>query len=382
MITKKRVAIIAGGVVLGAALFLFITEYLFFFPFTYYSLDIECHTKLTQSTDEVTVLFVGDIMLDETARASVRSFGYDYPFVKTKHLIERADVAIGNLEGPVTSKCTKIPGKKWSYQVSPRAARGLAVAGFDGMILANNHMTDCGDAGITESIQHLNAAGVVPFGGGLTPQAARKPYIVKRKGVTIGVLAYLAPYIYLKGKKFSYFNYSASRYHGGGAYGLRRDVKADVKALKAKVDVVVVVYHVGDRYIKKLRPDHMKMLHGTIDMGADAVVCHGTHIAGPVGSYKGRPVIQGVGNFAFGSVNPWATFGLISVLHINRTTKRITRTQNIPVYTNNFKPLVNHRPLVLKGLMARKFLTSLMERSAPFESRLVRHGNKLWQRFP
>jgi poly-gamma-glutamate capsule biosynthesis protein CapA/YwtB (metallophosphatase superfamily) len=385
MKTKSKVSQFSftKRVVLGIVLLLVLTsafilsEFVFYFPMTYMSLDIDQNTKINSRSSDVTVLIVGDIMLGKLARGYVKTAGYDFPFQKTNHLIRNADLSIGNLEGPISEKCRKNPYKKWSYQVSPKAALGLKKGGFNAMVLANNHIRDCGDIGVKESILHLKKAGIFSFGGGETIEKAHAPLIKEIKGVKIAVFSYLAPYIYVQGRPFSYKPYAVSKRQAGGAYGIARKVRKDIQKVRKNVDVVIVIYHVGDRYLKSLKDVHVKLLKKAIIAGADAVVCHGTHIAGPIGTFRSKPIFYGIGNFAFGSMNPNANYGLISLLYIDSKRKTIRKGEAIPIYTNNLNPLIGFRPLVLKGYRSKKVLENIINRSKTYSSNLKRVKNRI-----
>jgi poly-gamma-glutamate synthesis protein (capsule biosynthesis protein) len=71
----------------------------------------------------------------------------------------------------------------------------------------------------------------------------------------------------------------------------------DIKALRAKADIVVASCHWG------LNRDHLQYMteiaHAAIDAGADVVLGHGPHYILPVELYKGKPIFYGMGNLTF-----------------------------------------------------------------------------------
>src|SRR5690606_27509356 len=79
----------------------------------------------------LTVAAVGDIMLGGTAEPELRRFGYDYPFERVAPLLRAADLAFGNLEGPLTHRGVA-HAKQYVFRSPPeQVAPALARAGFD-----------------------------------------------------------------------------------------------------------------------------------------------------------------------------------------------------------------------------------------------------------
>ena len=75
----------------------------------------------------LTIAAVGDIMMDGTARPEFRKFGYDYPFVHVGKYLSRADIALGNLEGPLTTGGSVDVEKKYVFRSPPdKVAAALA----------------------------------------------------------------------------------------------------------------------------------------------------------------------------------------------------------------------------------------------------------------
>lgn len=52
--------------------------------------------------DEITISFVGDIMLSRGVQRYLEEFGYDYPYEDVRDLFLQDDLTVGNLECPIT----------------------------------------------------------------------------------------------------------------------------------------------------------------------------------------------------------------------------------------------------------------------------------------
>lgn len=343
-------------------------EFTGYYPLTTLFLDTRGSTRLTKTEDQLRLLFVGDIMLGDWAERTFQTEGYDYAFSATRGLLRSADLAIGNLEGPIASKGQRVTHKRWSYKVHPEAAFALSRAGFDLMTLANNHIQDCGDSGIKESMAYLAQAGVISFGAGLTGQEAHRPAIVEVKGVSIAFLGYILPNMLLNGRKASTRKLSWAPGRGGSAWGEIKTVARDIRLAKKRAHVVIVSLHLSDRYQPSPEPFERQACRQVIDAGADAVIGHGSHIFGPIERYRGKPILYSIGNFAFGSRNPRARYSLIAFLDITSSVRRLSALSALPIYTNNFRSWTPFQPKVVMGFPARRALSDLAAQSRQYNT--------------
>ena len=143
--------------------------------------------------DTLELIFAGDIMTHgPQIRAAAQSDGsYDFAqsFGLVRPAIERADLAIGNLE-------TTFGGKPYSgYPMfsSPEAlAVALREAGFDVLTTSNNHSCDRRGYGITHTIDVLDSLGIATTGSyrNLNERPARTPLIQSVRGIKLAILAY------------------------------------------------------------------------------------------------------------------------------------------------------------------------------------------------
>jgi poly-gamma-glutamate capsule biosynthesis protein CapA/YwtB (metallophosphatase superfamily) len=231
-----------------------------------------------------------------------------------------------------------------SYRVRPELAHSLLRAGINVVTLANNHLLDCGRAGVVETLEALKAAGISPIGGGVTREAAHMPVIRQTGRHRIGLLGY-------------YWNRrcAAMRDLPGSATDTPEALETDIRALRDRVDRVVVTFHWGVPYTREPAPEDRAKAHFAIDCGADLVIGHHQHVVQPFEVYRGRPIFYGVGNFAFGSGNSQAE-GLLIGVHFN---DRNTRVHVYPLYVKNRDPRVAYQPKVMRGAGADRILLKL-----------------------
>src|SRR5712692_10503760 len=137
----------------------------------------------------LSLIAVGDIMLGGRAKGVLAKHGAVYPFEAVLPLLQRASLVLGNLEGPFTQKARR-EHRNYSYRLNPALAIALTRAGIHVVTLANNHLLDCGRAGVLETLDALACAGVAPLGAGVNEQAAHAPVIRQAGQWQIGLLGY------------------------------------------------------------------------------------------------------------------------------------------------------------------------------------------------
>ena len=202
--------------------------------------------------------------------------------------VRAADLAIVNLESPLCVGGRAIKKTGPNMRASPSTARFLKDSGFRLVALANNHIYDYGDEGLLETFEHLDAADLGSVGAGKTLEAARNPYVYERHGETIGIL------------NFAENEWSTTNGPRPGANPVDPILNFyDIRALKERVDHVIVITHGGHETFDLPSSDMKKRLRFYVDAGADAVLNHHQHVVSGYEVYKSAPIFYGLGNFLF-----------------------------------------------------------------------------------
>lgn len=101
----------------------------------------------------VTLVAVGDILLDRGVRTQLEAHGYGYPYVQVKGFLQAADIAFANLECPLTMGGTPaIKDRTLIFRGNLENAAALREAGFTILSIANNHSMDYGPAGLADTL--------------------------------------------------------------------------------------------------------------------------------------------------------------------------------------------------------------------------------------
>ncbi|HEX8950663.1 MAG TPA: CapA family protein, partial [Polyangia bacterium] len=128
---------------------------------------------------EATLLFAGDTAEIDFALPTVEVLGLMYPYGSTIDLVRAADVAVANHEAPITDAARPSPlYTRYVYSAPAASARALAEAGFDVLLLANNHTLDAGRDGLADTMAHAARAGLVTIGAGRDAAEARRGVVV------------------------------------------------------------------------------------------------------------------------------------------------------------------------------------------------------------
>lgn len=371
---KKKSIVIPVVCLTVTAVLMAVLEFGLRFPLTWFSLNrTGAGVVIPARPGEVTLAFAGDIMAGDSLRFYRHRFGEDHPYLATAGLLRSADTAIGNLEGPVAVNARCNTAKRWAYKVDPASLPALYRAGFRAMTLANNHIRDCGNDGITESLRFLHREKIVPFGAGNSALEAGRPYIFEKNGLRIAVFGWMPPVFYWSRGSYSSAVHAQRPGQAGAAVATPRSVQQQIRFWRRRsggFDLVLGVIHLGDRYSRKTVQRYRNYLHRLLDAGVDGLICHGTHIMGPVETYRGKPIAYGIGNYAFGSRNIRAQISLLAVAACDPSSKRISRVLYYPIYANNANPLAGHRSRFIQGVLLQQVQQEMIRSAAGLKTEL------------
>ena len=238
------------------------------------------------ATGSVSLLFAGDIVLDDTAGDLIARG--DDPFADFAAVFASADIRIANLECVVAT--TGSAGEKnYTFRAHPRTLPVLK-RHFDALALANNHSGDFGHEAFAEMLGLLQQAGLGKFGGGHNLSEAHTPLILERKGLRIALLGY---------SEFMPRSFEADFDAPGVAWSEDEQVVADIRRARSahKADIVIPVMHWGWENELTANARQRQLARTMIDAGADAVIGGHPHVTQDIEHYKGKPIVYSVGNF-------------------------------------------------------------------------------------
>ena len=293
----------------------------------------------------VTLMFGGNVNLLDAIGASVGN-DYHWAFANMDEY-RQADVAMVNLENPLTSS-TLNPGKKQlNFKADPEAVKVLTAGGVDIVNLANSHAMDYEEPGLVDTINTLNNAGIGHLGAGRNIKEARRPDIIEVKGQRIAYLGYYDADLHAADQ-------------GKAGINSRRNnrVAEDIRALRGQVDWIIVNYHWGVELADYPGDWQIDLARFTIDQGADLVVGHHPHVLQGAEVYKGRPIVYSLGNFIFGG-NARSDYDT-AVLKVSLKDRNM-KVEFLPVEVKKFQPNV------VKGAAGSRILKHVEQISSIFD---------------
>lgn len=248
------------------------------------------------------IALLGDIILDVADP--------DHWFSGIAPITRAADLAIGHLEVPHTTRGQEMQGDVPAPGADPRHLETLARAGIGAVSMAGNHMSDCGAIGIADTVAELDRLGIAHSGAGQTLADARKPAILMREDRRIALLSYncVGPEISWATPTQAGSAYVAVRAADGGPSRPQADLveidpaslaqmAADIAGARAQADLVIVALHKGITHRPAdLAPYERPLAQAAIDAGADVVAGHHAHIVRGIEFHRGKPIFHGLGN--------------------------------------------------------------------------------------
>lgn len=226
---------------------------------------------------KVTMVVVGDIMLDRNVRNKIDAIGFDAFFAGVKDLLSNADITVGNLEGPFTSypsKTASLKSKELTFTFDPALAPKLAEIGFDILGLANNHTLNFGKEGMETTKEHIRNADMYYYGDPNNRDSLS--IVLERNGIVIGLVGF---------HEFHYMNFDK--------------VLAEVERIRPQVDFLIVSPHWGPEYEPTPTEKMRELAYAWINAGADAVIGAHPHVIGDIEDYKEKKIFYSLGNFVF-----------------------------------------------------------------------------------
>ncbi len=260
----------------------------------------------------LSIVFAGDTSFGESYQEDrerrgkdnvLKSRGYNYTLANFEAALADADLAIVNLETPVTNlRKSPFEGRKSyiHYADVKKTPSRLWKHNIRAVSLANNHSFDFGPEGFKETRRVLDKKGIISFGAGRDRKAATEPLLVRaaigNSQLHLAVFAaYGAP-----AKAMARYDCAARADRGGLAALSPRRIRDRIRVLKAENPALIAIAfpHWGSNYA--WRSDRQNRLAGELlDAGIDLILGHGAHMLQEVEWRDGRWVVFSLGNFVF-----------------------------------------------------------------------------------
>jgi poly-gamma-glutamate synthesis protein (capsule biosynthesis protein) len=249
--------------------------------------------RLRATGKPVVLAFAGDVHFEDPIASELRSTPEDV-LASIRPVLERADVAVVNLETAVTTRGTPAP-KQFVFRAPPSAFAALDAGGVDVASMANNHGLDYGTEGLRDSLAAARKARFPVIGIGLNDTQAYRPYRATVRGRRIAVVA--ATQV-LDDHLISAWTAGPRKPGLASAKDVPRLLRA-VREARTTSDTVVVFLHWGVELARCPTSVQRTLARRLVAAGADVIVGGHAHRILGAGRMEAALVSYGLGNFVW-----------------------------------------------------------------------------------
>ena len=323
--------------------------------------------------DSISIIGVGDMMLGTNFPSKSYLPPDDGKNILTplKHIIDKADIAFGNLEGVILSeggtvKTCSNPDVCYAFRMPNHYVNYFNEAGFDILSIANNHVGDFGEDGRENTVKLIVEA-EIKFAG-----LTKYPFTTfEKNGIKYGFCAF-AP--------------------NEGTININdtKNAATIVQHLDSICDIVIVSFHGGaegssrshitrsdEIFLGENRGNPYKFARTVIDAGADVVFGHGPHVTRAIDIYKGRFIAYSMGNFAtYGRFNLKGLCGIAPIIKLFVNKKGEFLFGNI----YSIKQIGEGGPIIDNDQMALKEVINLTQSDIPESPIIIKPNGHIYKK--
>lgn len=222
---------------------------------------------------------------------------FDYIWNYGLGVIKEADLRIINLETSIT-KSNDYADKGINYRMHPDNVPCLTAAKIDCCVLANNHVFDWGEKGLSETLGTLEQVNIQYAGAGHNTSQAKQPAVLSVAGKgTVLVFAYGMPSSGIPADWKAKDQRPGLNMIGHGSAEAIEVISREIKPFKNKGNLVVVSLHWGGNWGYEIPKSQREFARELIDKaGADIIHGHSSHHVKGIEVYKGKPILYGCGD--------------------------------------------------------------------------------------
>lgn len=262
----------------------------------------EVYLAECESQDTVTLLFAGDILMDDhyAVMSTFHNRGNDINQAFDQGLLEQmrnADIFMINNEFTFTSRGTPTVNKKFTFRANPGNVSMYEEMGVDIVSVANNHIYDYGEISLLDTLDTLEQAEIPYVGAGRNLQEAMTPVYYIANGMKIAFVS--ATQIERNGTPDTK---EATQDSAGVLRCMNPDnLLLTIEEAKKNSDYVILYIHWGTESQEAI--DWLQEQQAPIyaQAGVDLIIGDHPHCLQKMDSVEGVPVIYSLGNFWFNS---------------------------------------------------------------------------------
>ncbi|MCR5223627.1 MAG: CapA family protein [Bacilli bacterium] len=267
---------------------------------------------------KVNLSIVGDIMFEGMYLDAVNQGDNpdDYLSMVGDKYFKKDDISIGNLETTITDNDKlKVNGYGYEFCTPQSMINALDKNSIDVLGTTNNHTTDRGIDGINNTIDYLkNNTNITSVGTYKSKEDRANLRVIEKNGVKVGFLAYA-----LGMNDFGEFiteeeSWRLGLYRKPPSYNAVSDellntMREEIRELKKKADVTVVIMHWGKEFqFQEREIDQVRLAKVLNEEHVDIVAGSHSHCYQPIKWYTSDDgyktlVFYSLGNFTSADIN-------------------------------------------------------------------------------
>lgn len=262
----------------------------------------EVYLAECESQDTVTLLFAGDILMDDhyAVMSTYHNRGNDINQAFDQGLLEQmrnADIFMINNEFTFTGRGTPTVNKKFTFRANPGNVSMYEEMGVDIVSVANNHIYDYGEISLLDTLDTLEQAEIPYVGAGRNLQEAMTPVYYIANGMKIA---------FVSATQIERNSVPDTKEATQDSAGVLRCMNPDnlllvIEEAKKNSDYVILYIHWGTESQEAI--DWLQEQQAPIyaQAGVDLIIGDHPHCLQKMDSVEGVPVIYSLGNFWFNS---------------------------------------------------------------------------------
>jgi poly-gamma-glutamate synthesis protein (capsule biosynthesis protein) len=247
-------------------------------------------------TASVRLALTGDVMLGRLVDEAIARYGPAYPWGDLAADLRAADLTWINLECVISNVGTpwRRTPKVFHFHARPHALETLAIAGVDGVALANNHTLDWEVEALLEMLPLLDARGIAHAGAGADLAAAAQPALLEARGLRIAAISWTDNMPEWAAAATTPGVFYVPVRTSGPAF---EHLCGLIRAAREQAAVVLVSAHWGPN-MRRVPPPHFRAFaRALIDAGATLFHGHSAHLFQGIEVYRGCPILYDAGDF-------------------------------------------------------------------------------------
>jgi poly-gamma-glutamate capsule biosynthesis protein CapA/YwtB (metallophosphatase superfamily) len=248
------------------------------------------------------------------------------------------------LETAITSEETPWPDKGIHYRMHPLNIGCLSAARISACALANNHVLDWGNSGLSETLRSLDTAGVAHAGAGENAEEAAAPAVLNVEDKPRVLLFSI-------GSTTSGIPREWSATSSRAGVNLLDDLSDATAARLADQmrhhrkpgDLVIASIHWGSNWGYDIPSKQIAFAHRLVEEGVAIVHAHSSHHVKAIEVFKGRLILYGCGDFLtdYEGISGYEEFrgdlALMSFVELDSQTGQLVSARLVPMQMRRFQ---------------------------------------------